>query len=113
MAPECTHCHRLLDDWHGNVMVPNDSYMNRYWNEVTVVCKECSRAMTIAGHGRDLHNVWELRWLKDNTLFYIGSILANLTDREPTTKYSREAIEEIYRLAALAHHELSEGATGL
>ncbi|AYO30244.1 hypothetical protein D2962_06085 [Biomaibacter acetigenes] len=64
--PKCEECGKILDDWQGNVMVDKKYYPDKI-KELVIICKECTKRLDEEKEGRKLwHNIWELRWVKDN-----------------------------------------------
>jgi hypothetical protein len=116
MHPICDVCSKELQDWIGNIMISSDDYFRQNPSKVesvNVFCKSCTRKMDGNGTGKQWHNLWELLWLKESTIYWLGSLIADLTSEEPRIVWSQEAVEKVYALAAKAHPNLSEGAAHL
>lgn len=104
-APVCSRCNKALNDWVGNIMVDRNLYgvhPSRISN-LCVVCKPCTRELDRSGEGRAYHNFWELRWIKDSPMSYVGGMLQDLLveSKYITKKWDAEAVREIAFLVAL------------
>lgn len=65
MSVKCEICSKVLTDWSGNVMIPNDS-MDGIIDDLQVWCKSCTVKLDHKGPGRVYHNLWELNWIKQD-----------------------------------------------
>lgn len=110
MHPKCGVCKDELEDWQGNIMVPEGDFSAGKISKVWVVCKECTKILDQKGVGQKWHQLWELHWLKENTIHHLGWMMADLVDEEPIFTWDKEAVKAVYLLAALAHPELSRGS---
>jgi hypothetical protein len=111
MQPKCCVCNKELEDWRGNIMISEHAFSVKEIPDIRVMCKSCTRDLDDKGVGQKWHNFWELLWLKEHTIRYLGQVIADLVDDNPTWKWGKPAVEEIYSLAAMAHPELSQDAT--
>jgi hypothetical protein len=92
-------------------MVPSRDYFGssqKKIEEIRVVCKPCTILMDQAGEGQEWHNLWELLWMKEHTLRYLGHMISTLISDEPTISWSSGAVDSMFQLAALAHPGLME-----
>ncbi len=113
--PQCERCETVLGDWSGNIMVPTDDYLlspSRI-ETVMVLCKKCTTSLDKSGKGNQWHNLWELSWIRDHPIHYLGRILEAAYSEEPSRRWSYESANKVFGLAAVAHPELSESGTGL
>src|ERR1043165_7719350 len=102
MFPGCDVCGKELQNWSGNIMIPTKDFIGQRPQRieaVKVMCKACTVQLDKSGIGQAWHNLWELAWMKDHTLRYLGQIIANLISKEPRIIWSDKAIERIYQLA--------------
>lgn len=116
MFPQCNFCGKGLADWTGNIMVPMKDYFTgepKVIREVKVVCKACTTHIDGLGEGSEWHNLWELEWIRQHTIRYLGQIISNLLSKDPTVIWDEAAVDTIYQLAVIAHPELAESATDL
>ena len=112
MFPKCCICGEELRDWQGNVMVPQDALRGQPVSEVVVICKPCTTRLDERGAGQKWHNLWELVWIRDHPIYYLGWVIASLVDENARWKLTAEAADTIYSLAAMAHPDLARGVIG-
>ena len=66
---KCEVCEKALSDWAGNVMIPEDYSPNDVssgtLDDLQIWCKECTVKLDEEGTGRKYHNLWELKWVKE------------------------------------------------
>jgi hypothetical protein len=105
--PTCSVCDKPLSDWEGNVMVSLNDFIAkpRKISDVRVICKPSTR--NLPSH-LDPHNIWELAWIRDNTVYILGSIILDLSGSNPT-QWEEASLNEVYGLCTLAHPEMSRG----
>lgn len=60
---KCEICEREINDWVGNVMIPEESYEGEI-DDLQVWCKTCTSTLDSEGKGQKYHNLWELKWVK-------------------------------------------------
>ena len=99
MHPQCSMCKKDLDNWVGDVMVPQAEYLKNKISKISVVCKEC------AGE-TDFHHLWELRWVKDNVISQLYSIIDDFISK--SREWESDAVKDVYKLAAMAHPDLAK-----
>ena len=122
MNPMCDVCGKEIRDWEGNIMVPWDEYLPTTEGEpasvrtirmIKIMCKPCTIQIDRERIGEEWHNLWELSWVKDDTLRYLGIILSNLLSADLGFAWKPEAVRKVYKLALAAHPELAAGTTDL
>ena len=105
-TPSCAICQKNLPDWEGNVMVDGQEYPQRV-ARLQVVCKECTRKLDASGKRRDYHNIWELRWVREQPLYLISNMVMDVLEGEGAPhQWDREAVEYVLKLALQAHPTL-------
>lgn len=98
-SPKCSECERELTDWHGNVMVDDNSFMKYRIDHIFVLCKECTLHLDRTGVGREFHNLWELNWLRTQFFYYIGRAIHDTMSESPVLpKWSKAALNEVCKL---------------
>jgi hypothetical protein len=116
MSPTCDECGQSIPSWEGNIMVQSREFFageKRRVSEIIIMCKPCTLRLDESGMGQRWHNMWELAWMKDNTIYYLGSIIADLIESDSLTVWKEPAVNSLFKLAAMAHPELSNSATEL
>ena len=109
MSPTCVVCEKELPDWQASIMVNNQAFtFEQTIDRLEVICKPCSRAMTMEGTPRKYHNIWELSWVKDRFVHLLGTVLFDQSSKSDY-KWSDEALNDFYRLAVLRFPDLNEG----
>ncbi len=86
--------------------------MRKEINAIEVVCKPCTVTLDRAGE-EDLHNLWELSWIKRRFMGLLATVLADLTSDSPVRKWSKEAVERFWQLGSLALPETVRSSTDL
>ncbi|GAB4230703.1 MAG: hypothetical protein Kow00121_59420 [Elainellaceae cyanobacterium] len=110
MCPKCDRCQKELRDWQGNIMISEQPYHSRQEiKEIGVLCKQCTNQLDATGVGQQFHNIWELSWLKEHPVYYLGSMLTDLVSDDPNWTWRKDAVHRICSLVAIAHPELSKG----
>lgn len=100
-APVCGRCHKVLDNWVGNIMVDNSLYPERI-SQLQVICKGCTRQLDASGFRKQYHNIWELSWIREAPLLRLAEILQEITQQpEAVSRWEADAIKEVGFLVAL------------
>ena len=111
MEPKCSVCGEELEDWQGNVLVPDSDFEAGIISKIRVVCKPCTRRLDEKRVGEEWHNIWELHWLKESTIHYLCQVMSSFVDERPMFTWEKDAVEAVCRLAALAHPDSSRSGT--
>lgn len=94
----CDECDATLSDWQGNVMVDNDRFMASAIERLRVICKPCTNRLDQNGRGANLHNLWELVWVRDQPMYILGGVLSDMTTTPNSKKWSAEAADDLHKL---------------
>jgi hypothetical protein len=106
-TPKCDWCDAELPDWTANIMVNTEVYFKqRTVGRLQVVCKPCTRKLYEQGKSSEWHNLWELRWVRDNLLHLLRGVLGSRT-KGAEIRWSDQAILDFCRLAELRLPELA------
>lgn len=100
-APECAVCEKKLENWAGNVMVDSVEYPDKV-NKLVIMCKECTAKLDRKGIGQKWHNLWELRWVRDDFIDLIEEVFEEFTGQN-STRWSQDAIKDLLNLGKLIH----------
>lgn len=101
--PVCNRCKKELPTWQANVMVDNHRFTHdNAIDDLEIVCKPCTRNIP----SRELHNLWELGWVKNNYMWLLRNVLRDLTFPKPMFHWSKEAVEKFWQLGILAFPQL-------
>lgn len=92
VIPSCEKCGRRLADWEGNVLlyVTYGEDGKRMVERAAVRCKPCDDPRAPES--------LELRWLHDQPLYVLASVLASLSGREPREVWDDAAVELLLKL---------------
>lgn len=111
--PKCNHCGKELKDWEGNVMVNERRLLHdNSIDSLEVICKKCTPKLGGAGTERSMHALWELRYIKNNFLTVLASVFADLTQENPSHKWSKEAVNDFWRLGVKAFPDQAKELIG-
>ena len=102
-SPHCQRCRAALQDWLGNVMVPQRDMSTRRITRLEVWCKPCTIAADGTGYGERWHNFLELSWVRDRPLRYATLFFVDAATGERT--WTEEAAEAFAALLMLARPE--------
>lgn len=106
MPFKCDICRATMTD--GNVLVDEEDYSKKdEINWLAVSCRECTAALERRRVGEKLHNLWELAWIRNNSLWLLAPVLAGLIEGKPK-KWSGAAVGQFYKLLVTAHPKAAE-----
>lgn len=98
VVPICEACQESLGDWHGNVLVESADYFHkesRHIDDIVIWCKRCTKELDPRPYPK-LHNLMELRWLRDEPHIQLASIMLQL--RAGTVRWADRPLRKLIEL---------------
>ncbi|KIL46170.1 hypothetical protein [Jeotgalibacillus campisalis] len=89
---KCDECEKDIENWSANIMVDSSNFHERI-EDFQVVCKPCTRDLDSTNRGSQLHNLWELSWLKNDYLDMEREIFEEMSIGRK--RFSHEALLKI------------------
>jgi len=83
-------------------------FEEREVDRLQIICKECSARLHAANADDDMHNLWELIWVRDNFVHLLATVLsAQMSDSSQT--WADAALADFCTLAAARFPDTATG----
>jgi hypothetical protein len=113
----CVECGRELpDDEDANVMVDEQAAYSpppgqpKQYLWLRVYCKPCTRKIDDEGsRRRELHNLWELRWIRATPVHLMVNVLMDLAQATTASKWTPQALSDFAHLLLKVRPDLARG----